>query len=353
ELGGAGPCLPVLLLERGERVASALDVPSQPVRLAREPLDVGSGEVLLRPRGITLGGEGPDFLAHPLEVLLEPVRDPRHLLILAVDRVEAAHPLELLHLDLASLLLGGLERLLDVHQLLGERGARELLLLESRSQPRELRLHLGQGTGEVPPVGFTGGEVLLELRALTLGRIGPEPLLLQRRLQLLQPRGQAAEVTELWAHLLELRLQRLRHLAEPGRLEVPLLVDAPRPAERLLLQLEDRAEVLELLVERDAPGRPRLGRLLERVSGGAGRRWRNLGDRSEPTCAYVRLGCLRRAASRRVVCGGPPGGGGGGGGARGGGPPGGRSGERASPEVAPPEPSVRGVRRRSPDLEED
>src|SRR4029453_4878083 len=187
ELGGAGPCLPVLLLERGERVASALDVPSQPVRLAREPLDVGSGEVLLRPRGITLGGEGPDFLAHPLEVLLEPVRDPRHLLILAVDRVEAAHRLELLHLELASLLLGGLERLLDVHQL-PARGARALLPPESRSPPRELRLHLGQGTGEVPPVGFTGGEVLLELRALTLGRIGPEPLLLHARLQPLPPR---------------------------------------------------------------------------------------------------------------------------------------------------------------------
>ena len=79
-------------------------------------------------------------------------------------------------------------------------------------------------------------------------------------------------------------------IRQPGGIE--------RPAERFLLQLEDRAEVLELLVERDAPGRPRLGRLLEWVSGGAGKRWWNLGDRSEPTCAYPGLGCLGRAARR-------------------------------------------------------
>ncbi len=63
-----------------------------------------------------------------------------------------------------------------------------------------------------------------------------------------------------------------RHLAEPGGLEVTLLVDGARPGERLLLQLQDGAEVLELLVEGDAAGRPRLGWFGERVSRRPGER---------------------------------------------------------------------------------
>src|SRR5262249_6781462 len=44
----------------------------------------------------------------------------------------------------------------------------------------------------------------------------------------------------------------------------------------------DRAEVLQLLVQGDAPGRPRLRGLLEGVSRGAGERGWDLGHRPEP-----------------------------------------------------------------------
>ncbi len=130
-------------------------------------------EVLLGRGGVTLGGERPHLLGEPVAFLLESVRDARHLLVLTVDRIEATHRLELLHLELASLLLGGLERLLDRRQLLGQRGAAELLLVERSPQPRQLGLHLGQRPREVAPVGLARGELLLERGGLGLGPVRP------------------------------------------------------------------------------------------------------------------------------------------------------------------------------------
>src|SRR6185295_3468512 len=137
EVAQAAAALPLLHLEVGQGSPGAAEVGAQLVRFGGDRPHLRAEMLLLADGRVALGGQGPRLLGHPLEVLFQLVRDGGHLLVLAVDRVEAAHRLQLLHLELARLLLRVVEGLLAVRHLLGEGGAGKLLVLEPRPQTGE------------------------------------------------------------------------------------------------------------------------------------------------------------------------------------------------------------------------
>ncbi len=245
------------------------------VRLALEDVALGAGRV-------ALGGEGGDFLEELVSVAL-------HLLQLLAEAVETAiHRLEvrLNFLALASGLgqpgFGVSLRLPRPHQVLGQGGARLALGVERLAQPGQLGLHLGQGPGEVPAVGVGGAEGRLGLGRARLGGLRAVRLGLELGVQVLEVGRKLAQPGVEGQHLLHLGVEGHRRLAQPGSLEVPLLVEGARPDERLLLLLEGGAKNLELLVHGHPAWVARLRWLSKGVAPGAREGGRHLGGRVGP-----------------------------------------------------------------------